>query len=377
MGKWCAAMNPSGDPTICAEYKGRQYVVNGNTGRCMKKKEDDEYKGLTAAAAEWVQKKYPPAEKNNVQSFQKWQEEQEEKETMEETQLIDHDTCGGNKGEKEETQSITRYVYHDGSVRDCSLVVSSAIMKDGNENENENEEKKTRIPCSPASFGRFSTRPFGKVTGVLKVFTNVTHPDQPFVGCTPYLIPADENYIVIVSRGICAFEQKVWMAEKSGATGIIIGLMDETDVVFVMAGAGDAFTPPLDPKDSLPPSETLLEEDLPLGDHGTTIPAIMIDHLSLNWLQNDVGEDVVVSLCDTEEIESTLDGTGGMLSTLLDVNVTMGTSVGMTEASQGNPVNVPSKIKVNGPSGWGVVLSLNKGVEWQLGIVHDGEEVEL
>ena len=54
MGKWCAAMNPSGDPTICAEYKGRQYVVNGNTGRCVKKEEDDEYKGLTAAAAEWV-----------------------------------------------------------------------------------------------------------------------------------------------------------------------------------------------------------------------------------------------------------------------------------------------------------------------------------
>ena len=96
-------------------------------------------------------------------------------------------------------------------------------------------------------------------------------------------------------------------------------------------------------------------------------------------------DDVVIVLYDTEQIpvhDGSTDSEGDesdgrLLSTLLDVNVTRSKQVGMTGGSSGEPMNLPSNIKAVGPTGWGIVLSLHKGVEWQLGIVHEGKEVEL
>jgi hypothetical protein len=60
--------------------------------------------------------------------------------------------------------------------------------------------------------------------------------------------------------------------------------------------------------------------------------------------------------------------------------VEMGNSAGnnhILEGTTDTTTVVPSKIKMIGPTGWGIVLSLHKTVEWQLGIIHEGKELEL
>ena len=283
--------------------------------------------------------------------------------------------------EIEELQSVIRYVYYDGTVRDCAITLNPT----------------TSLPCSPASFGQYSKIPFGKVQGVLKILKNTTHVDQPFVGCTPYTLPATNaandapsDYIIHVARGECSFEQKVWYAELAGASGIIIGLREEEDVMFVMAGAGNVFAPPQEDAVELlgrrRKSGGVSGEALNTnseGDHGTTIPVVMVDY-SGSQLLLQLDFDVEVVLWDTEEqVVGVGDGeeaSGTTASSLLDVQVEMGNSAGnnhILEGTTDTTTVVPSKIKMIGPTGWGIVLSLHKTVEWQLGIIHEGKELEL
>ena len=211
---------------------------------------------------------------------------------------------------------------------------------------------------------------------------NITHPKDPFVGCTSYNVTENtqDKYIIHVSRGICSFEQKVWYAERAGAIGIVIGLVNEKDTIFVMAGAGDAFEPPVEITSG---DSGGVEEKRRNGDHGTTIPAVMINYDYSQLIQSMDG--ALVELRDTEPdasiarsaiTSSTNKDTETTASSLLNVVVESAKDSTIEKNGAGGD-EAPSKIKLIGPSGWGIVLSLHKSVEWQLGIISGGTEVEL
>ena len=60
-------------------------------------------------------------------------------------------------------------------------------------------------------------------------------------GCNDFVNPERiEGKIVLLLRGGCLFEEKALYAQKAGAIGVVIGLINKNDKLFVMAGIQDS-----------------------------------------------------------------------------------------------------------------------------------------
>ena len=116
-------------------------------------------------------------------------------------------------------KTATWFHYKDGTSRQCYLA-SDATNR--------------YYSCSPSAFGEFAIQPF-HITGVL------VRPKGDPEGCNDFVNPERiEGKIVFLLRGGCLFEEKALYAQKAGAIGVVIGLINKNDKLFVMAGIQDS-----------------------------------------------------------------------------------------------------------------------------------------
>ena len=298
---------------------------------------------------------------------------------------LDVKDSGANKEVKAShtEQTASRYVFNDGSVRDCAVRridvggQSMEIAASETVSEHSRGEQSQYIPCSPAAFGKQILRPFGSVQGLLyapEASKDGELGDGPegsagnlFQGCAPYTLPPNlveryKNIIVLVARGSCTFERKVWNAEQAGAVGVVVSLVKSSVNPFIMAGGGEFFANE-SPEESQTRSKQIANGS---PDHlysliQTSIPAVMIDLDSANELRRtsstNLAPDKFISISDNIVPES---------EGLLEVMLNMTNSVGMRKGSNGVE-QIISGIRAIGPSDWGMNMTLT-GTSWQLGI---------
>lgn len=113
----------------------------------------------------------------------------------------------------------TWFHYNDGTSRQCYL---------------ESGATNHYYSCSPSAFGEFAIQPF-HITGVL------VQPKGDPEGCNDFVDPEQiRGKIVLLLRGGCLFEEKALYAQKAGAIGVVIGLINKNDKLFIMAGIQDS-----------------------------------------------------------------------------------------------------------------------------------------
>lgn len=107
------------------------------------------------------------------------------------------------------------YHYKDGTSRQCYI---------------RTDITNRYFDCSPSAFGEYSSKPF-ELKGI------ITKPIGDKQGCNEFAEPTHtKGKIVYLDRGGCLFEEKVLYAQKAGAIGVIIGLINKDDKLFIMAG---------------------------------------------------------------------------------------------------------------------------------------------
>jgi len=208
-----------------------------------------------------------------------------------------------------------------------------------------------QLPCAVGAFG--PTRDLdevGPISGPAALPIDDSHGcnDSPTQECSDAL----SGKIVLVQRGVCMFEEKAQLAEKHGASGVVVINNSEDGDVFVMAG--------IEHGKNAPPS--------------TTIPTVMVSKENGNYLKK------IVDKFARKNKKLDLE-----LSVVKKRVTDVGDFVQAIEENQHYPQVLVAMngmtMYAMGQGDWGIMLVTKTGVEWQLVVIDresffDPEELE-